>query len=84
MIGELTMRSPEFAEWWADHDVKVLSHGTKRYHHPTAGELTLDCDVWTSPDGSGQELMVLTAEPGSPSHDALRLLAPWTASARSG
>ncbi|MGP4091843.1 MmyB family transcriptional regulator, partial [Streptomyces sp. KR55] len=41
--------------------------------------LTLDCDTWASPDDSGQRLMVLTAEPGSPSHDALRILTSWTA-----
>ncbi|MEW2513014.1 transcriptional regulator, partial [Streptomyces sp. NPDC046870] len=32
-----------------------------------------------SPDDSGQRLMVLTAEPGTPSHDALRILTSWTA-----
>ncbi|MGI5285041.1 hypothetical protein ACQEVF_17130 [Nonomuraea polychroma] len=42
-----------------------------------AGDLTLDCDTWRSPDGSGQRLMVLTAEPGSPSHDALLILTSW-------
>ncbi|MCG7205213.1 transcriptional regulator, partial [Streptomyces arenae] len=42
------------------------------------GDLTLDCDTWTAPDGSGQRLMVLTAEPGSPSDDALRILSSWT------
>lgn len=29
--------------------------------------------------GSGQRLMVLTAEPGTPSHERLRILAAWTA-----
>jgi MmyB-like transcription regulator ligand binding domain len=43
------------------------------------GDLALDCDMWSNPDGSGQRLMVLTAEPGSPSHDALRILTSWTA-----
>ncbi|GAA1088311.1 hypothetical protein GCM10009577_07210 [Streptomyces javensis] len=42
----------------------------------------LDCDIWSSPDGSGQRLMVLTAEPGSASHDALRILTSWTADQR--
>ncbi|MEU4388416.1 hypothetical protein [Promicromonospora sp. NPDC023805] len=45
------------------------------------GDLTLDCDTWSSPDGSGQRLMVLTAEAGSPSDEALRILASWTATA---
>ncbi len=41
------------------------------------------CDTWSGADSSGQRLMVLTAEPGSPSHDALHILASWTAEAPS-
>ncbi|MEV4176065.1 hypothetical protein [Nonomuraea sp. NPDC049709] len=48
------------------------------------GDLTLECDTWSSPDGSGQRLMVLTAEPGSPSHDALRILTSWAPGQPSG
>ncbi|MFI5892240.1 helix-turn-helix domain-containing protein [Actinoplanes sp. NPDC051513] len=84
LVGDLSLQDEDFRTWWAEHRVTGAGYGTKRYHHPTAGDLTLDCDVWTSPDGSGQELMVLTAEPGSPSHDALRVLASWTAGARTG
>jgi hypothetical protein len=58
--------------------VDSSSHGTKHYRHALVGDLTLDCDTWDSPDGSGQRLMVLTAEPGTTSHDALRILASWT------
>jgi hypothetical protein len=61
------------------HHVNSPSYGTKHYQHRTVGNLTLGCDTWASPDGSGQRLMVLTAEPGTPSHDALRILASWTA-----
>jgi len=39
--------------------------------------MTLDCDTWLSPDSSGQRLMILTAEPRSPSHDALQILLSW-------
>ena len=35
----------------------------------------------TKPNGSGQRLMVLTAEPGTPSHQGLRILASWAAPA---
>jgi hypothetical protein len=35
------------------------------------GDLTLDCDTWSSPDGTGQRLMM----PGTHSHDGLRILA---------
>jgi len=82
LVGELSVRDPDFRTWWAEHHVTSASYGTKRYRHPLVGDLTLDCDVWSSPDGSGQQLMVLTAEPGTASHDALRILASWTADGR--
>ncbi|MFF5553188.1 helix-turn-helix domain-containing protein [Streptomyces olivaceoviridis] len=79
LVGELSLRDTDFRTWWAEHRVSTAGYGTKHYRHPLVGELTLDCDTWASPDGSGQRLMALTAEPGSPSHDALRILASWTA-----
>ncbi|GAA5188234.1 helix-turn-helix domain-containing protein [Rugosimonospora acidiphila] len=84
LVGELSTRDPDFRTWWASHQVSSSSAGTKRYRHPIMGELTLDCDVWDSPDGSGQRLMVLTAEPGTPAHQALGILASWTAGAPDG
>ncbi|MET7440564.1 helix-turn-helix domain-containing protein [Streptomyces sp. NPDC005496] len=78
LVGELSLQDPDFRTWWAEHRVNSASYGTKHYHHQLVGDLTLDCDTWASPDGSGQRLMVLTAEPGSPSHDALRILTSWT------
>ncbi|MCR6484981.1 helix-turn-helix transcriptional regulator [Amycolatopsis sp. OK19-0408] len=79
LVGDLSIHHPEFRTWWAAHHVTAAGYGVKRYRHPVVGELTLDCDVWDSPDGSGQRLMVLTAEPGSPAHEALRILASWNA-----
>jgi transcriptional regulator with XRE-family HTH domain len=78
LVGDLAVRDPDFRTWWAEHRVNDAAYGTKHYRHPLVGDLTLDCDVWSSPDGSGQQLMVVTAEPGSPSHDALRILTSWT------
>jgi hypothetical protein len=79
LVGELSVQDPDFRTWWAERHVNSSGYGTKLYHHRLVGDLTLDCDTWTSPDGSGQRLMVLTAEPGTPSHDALRILTSWTA-----
>ncbi|GGM23115.1 hypothetical protein GCM10010129_79320 [Streptomyces fumigatiscleroticus] len=79
LVGGLTIQDADFRTWWAEHYVNGASYGTKHYRHPLVGDLTLDCDTWVSPDGSGQRLMVLTAEPDSPSHDALRILTSWTA-----
>jgi transcriptional regulator with XRE-family HTH domain len=42
LIGELSLRDRDFRRWWADHDVLRHTHGTKHYHHPVVGDLTLD------------------------------------------
>ncbi|MGI5142749.1 helix-turn-helix domain-containing protein [Streptomyces sp. CA-106110] len=84
LVAELSVRDADFRTWWAEHRVNTASYGTKHYQHRLVGDVTLDCDTWSSPDGSGQRLMVLTAEPGSPSHDALRILTSWTAEQSSG
>ncbi|WP_086725426.1 helix-turn-helix domain-containing protein [Streptomyces carpinensis] len=79
LVGTLTIRDADFRTWWAEHRVSGAGYGTKHYRHRLVGDLTLDCDTWAGPDGSGQRLMVLTAETGTPSHDALRILTSWTA-----
>ncbi|WP_410569100.1 helix-turn-helix domain-containing protein [Amycolatopsis sp. cmx-4-61] len=79
LVGDLAIQDRDFRTWWAEHHVNSASYGTKSYRHRQVGRLTLDCDTWASPDGSGQRLMVLTAEPGTPSHDALLLLTAWKA-----
>lgn len=53
--------------------------GTKRFRHPVVGELTLGYESMDVDGGGGQRLTAYTAEPGSPAHDALRLLASWSA-----
>ncbi|MEV5709036.1 helix-turn-helix domain-containing protein [Actinoallomurus sp. NPDC052274] len=78
LVGELSVQDADFRTWWAEHRVNSAGYGTKHYRHRLVGDLNLDCDTWSSPDGSGQRLMVLTAEPGSPSDDALRILSAWT------
>ncbi|MEV5146165.1 helix-turn-helix transcriptional regulator [Streptomyces sp. NPDC052727] len=79
LVGELSVQDRDFGTWWAAHHATSASNGTKHYRHPVVGDLTLDCDMWASPDGSNQRLMVLTAEPGTPSHASLRILASWNA-----
>ncbi|MFF0478462.1 helix-turn-helix domain-containing protein [Streptomyces sp. NPDC004284] len=78
LVGSLSVTDKDFRTWWAQHHVTTTAHGTKHYHHPLVGHLTLDCDTWNSPDDSGQRLMLLTAPPQTPSHDALHILTTWT------
>ena len=78
LIGELSTRSDEFRIRWAAHNVKLHRSGTKRFHHPLVGDLTLDFESLDLPGDPGQTLLVYTAEPNSPSQQALNLLASWT------
>jgi len=84
LVGELSLQDADFRTWWATHQVTGAGFGTKHYRHPLVGDLTLDCDTWDSPDGSGQRLMILTAEPGTPSHERLRILDSWNARPHAG
>lgn len=78
LIGELSTRSEEFRVRWAAHNVKLHRSGTKRFHHPLVGPLTLTFEGLELAADPGQRLNIYTAEPGSPSQQALDLLASWT------
>jgi transcriptional regulator with XRE-family HTH domain len=82
LIGELSTRSEEFRARWAARNVRIHGTGRKHVHHPVVGELDLvyeDLELTAEP---GLSLLVYTAEPASPSHERLRLLASWTGAER--
>ncbi|MDQ0908023.1 transcriptional regulator with XRE-family HTH domain [Streptomyces canus] len=81
LVGELSVKSEEFRRLWATHDVKEKSFGVKQLRHPLVGELTLNFESFPLSDGTEQALITYHAEPGSPSAEALRLLASWGADA---
>ncbi|MFW6690156.1 helix-turn-helix transcriptional regulator [Streptomyces sp. MAR4 CNX-425] len=75
LVGELAMGSERFRRLWARADVRARTHGRKVYRHPLVGLLELHQENFALPDQSGMELLVLSAAPGSPAEDGLRLLA---------
>ena len=75
LVGELAVRSAEFATLWARHDVEDTTRGRMRILHPLVGELSLDWDAYPMPGASGPVLIVFTAEPGGPDDERLQLLA---------
>ena len=81
LVGELSVKSEEFRRLWATHDVKEKSHGVKLLRHPLVGDLTLNYESFPLTDGTDQGMVVYHAEPGSPTAEALRLLASWGADA---
>ncbi|AYC38927.1 MULTISPECIES: helix-turn-helix domain-containing protein [Streptomyces] len=81
LVGELSLKSEEFRRLWATHDVKEKTYGVKRLRHPLVGDLALHFESFRLSDGTDQALITYHAEPGSPSAEALRLLASWGADA---
>jgi transcriptional regulator with XRE-family HTH domain len=78
LVGELSLASPEFRRWWAEHRVHQRSHGAKHLRHPLVGELTVDYESLTLPADPDQTLYLYSAPAGSSSAQALGLLASWT------
>ncbi|QYB07207.1 helix-turn-helix transcriptional regulator [Rhodococcus sp. USK10] len=79
LVGELATRSDEFRTRWAAHDIKAHRRGTKRFHHPVVGDLTLRFEALEVASATGLTLYGFTAEPGSSAEEALRLLSSWIA-----
>jgi transcriptional regulator with XRE-family HTH domain len=79
LVGELATRSEDFRTRWAAHNVRLHHTGIKQFHHPAVGDLNLSFEAMPLPADPGLTMTADSAEPGTPSHDGLRLLASWTA-----
>jgi transcriptional regulator with XRE-family HTH domain len=77
LIGLLSTRSDEFRVRWASHDVRFHRSGTKRFHHPLVGDLTLAYDALDVPADAGLTIVTYSAEPASASEKALLELGRW-------
>jgi transcriptional regulator with XRE-family HTH domain len=80
LVGQLSTCSQAFRVRWAAHDVKAHRAGAKMFRHPLLGELTLPFENLTVDAAGDQVLTVFTPQPGSPEHDAIRMLASWNVS----
>ncbi|MEU7045265.1 helix-turn-helix transcriptional regulator [Streptomyces varsoviensis] len=77
LLDDLHAHSEEFHQLWETRPVHAPGHRTKTLDHPTAGRLRLNCDVLLVPEDD-QEIVLITADPGSPSARSLRRLAART------
>ncbi|ROR65516.1 helix-turn-helix domain-containing protein [Agrococcus jenensis] len=80
LVGELATCSDTFRALWASHDVREHRTGVKAVTHPLVGEIDLSFEALDVSTERGLQLIAFTAEPGSASDGALRLLASWAAS----
>jgi transcriptional regulator with XRE-family HTH domain len=76
LVERLEQRSPEFARWWAQHDVQRIPEAEKLLDHPTVGRIALRQTVSQIIDDSPGLFMVLyTPEPGTDTAERLQKLA---------
>ncbi|AGZ39408.1 helix-turn-helix domain-containing protein [Actinoplanes friuliensis] len=72
LVGELSVKSPEFVAMWADHRVKAGGDAVYEMLHPLVGPMRVTQQaLWTE---GGQAVVVATTEAGSPSQAAMTLL----------
>jgi hypothetical protein len=81
LVGELATQSEPFRTRWAAHNVRFHNTGVKHFHHPAVVDLHLTYNRLDVPADPGLTLVTYTAEPGSRSEEALKLLGSWAATA---
>ncbi|WP_169981136.1 helix-turn-helix transcriptional regulator [Microbispora sp. H10836] len=73
LIEELLAGSEDFARLWNSQRFHIDRHLHQTVRHPRVGPIELDFDVLTVPDQE-QQVVIFTAEPGSPAYESLRFL----------
>jgi hypothetical protein len=81
LVGELATQSEAFRNRWATHNVRFHNTGVKHFRHPVVGDLHLTYNRLGLAADPGLTLFTYTAEPGSRSEEALKLLGSWAATA---
>jgi transcriptional regulator with XRE-family HTH domain len=74
LVGELSIRDPDFRTWWSSHPVHGRGSVTRTFNHPVVGRVTLhvhQLSVGTHPD---LLLAAYTAPADGPDREALRSL----------
>lgn len=72
LIGELTLKSPEFGRMWAAHRVKSGGEPVYEMRHPLVGPIRVTQQGLRTEQG--HQIVVATTEAGSPSQAAMTLL----------
>jgi len=79
LVGELSTKDETFRTKWAAHNVRFHDTGVQRMNHPVVGELELSYETMELSVDTGLTMCAFTADTGSKSEQALKLLASWAA-----
>jgi transcriptional regulator with XRE-family HTH domain len=84
LVGTLMLASPEFGRMWTDQRVQACEVASYDLRHPLIGRLTVTQQTLRSVHAAEQSLVTCTAPVGSPSAEALTLLAQLVAESEAG
>ncbi|MGW2229996.1 helix-turn-helix transcriptional regulator [Streptomyces formicae] len=76
LVGELLLKSPDFARLWERYDVRERGGGSKTFAHPKVGPMTLTYEVMQLARTGGQRLVAYQAPEGTPDEAAMLRLTP--------
>ncbi|WP_067508516.1 helix-turn-helix domain-containing protein [Actinoplanes sp. TFC3] len=79
LVGELSLKSKDFADMWARHRVKAGGDAVYDMRHPLVGDLTVTQQTLRTEQD--HVVVIATTEPGSASQAAMTLLVHGTATA---
>ena len=74
LVGELSIKSPEFRQLWARHEVRPKIRGAKGFRHPLVGELSLGYETFSIVSAEPQLMVVYSAAEGSDAEQALTFI----------
>jgi hypothetical protein len=74
LVERLEQASPEFAPWWASHDVAGFHSRLRRYEHPDAGLLVFEHQQLTPDEWADHRIVVQLPVPGDDSAQRLAAL----------
>ncbi|WP_179273589.1 hypothetical protein [Rhodococcus sp. 06-462-5] len=72
LVGELSLQDKDFRGWWASQFSRPAG---RSFSAIRAREFTLEWEMLTCATDPDQQLMVMTANPGTATHQTLRILA---------
>lgn len=74
LVADLLAGSHEFAALWNSGEIPTERALRKTFRHTLVGPIMVNCDALDIADRD-QRVIIYTADPGSPSEEALQLLA---------
>jgi hypothetical protein len=79
----LEAASPEFRDWWPQHDVRLYRPGSTHIQHPRAGPLAVERLVLHTQDNAEHKIQVYTPLPDDDTPGKIeRLIVAWRAAGR--